>query len=79
MMILRVITLAAILLAAAAGPIIAQGMVDVLRLQQEQIEQSIQDLEQSNSKNDELNKLQLQELKWKYEQNEEMIKNLTEK
>ena len=76
MMILRAITLSTILLLAAAGPTLAQGMVDVLRLQQEQLEEAIQELEQSASADDELQKLQLQELKWKHQQNEEMISAL---
>ena len=79
MPILRTISLAAILLTASVGTTFAQGMVDMLRQEQAQIEQQIQELEQLGSAVDEFQKLKLQELKLKHAGNEKMINTLTQK
>ena len=79
MKMLRTITLAAVLLAAPVGTAFAQGMVDMLRQEQDQIMQEIQKLEELGSAIDDFQKLKLQELKLKHEGNEEMIKRLTNK
>ena len=77
MKMLRTIMLATVLLAAPAGPILAQGMLDMLRQEQAQIEEQIQKLEQLGSSIDDFQKLKLQELKLKHAGNEEMIGRLT--
>ena len=79
MTILRAIALAVILLGITGDPTHAQGMLDVLRLQQQQLEEAIQEIEQSSSELDNLQKLKLQELRWKHQQNEDMISRLSQK
>ena len=79
MTILRAIALVVILLGITGDPTHAQGMLDVLRLQQQQLEEAIQEIEQSSSELDDLQKLKLQELRWKHQQNEDMISRLSQK
>ena len=76
---IRTIALAGILLATPVATTFAQGMVDMIRQEQAQIEQQIQELEQLGAAIDDFQKLKLQELKLKHEGNEEMIRRLTNK
>ena len=76
---IRAITFATIFLSTTAGTTLAQGMLDVLRQQQEQFEQEIQELEQLGSSIDDYQKLKLQELKMKHENNQEMINTYSAK